>query len=140
MKNFIKIQDYIINLKDIVMFEKAYEDKEELNDKKDLYLVLYLNDNVLYIYCENDNEYSKYIDILKVKFKEANIKLFDIFEKYFNSDYVSYITSDNELDFTLQVNLINTTSMICIDNIINIKTNFKNTEEVDEYLVELLED
>lgn len=140
MKNFIKIQDYLININDIIMFEKTHEDKEELNDRKDLYLVLYLNDNVLYIYCENDNEYNKYINILNLKFKEANIKLFDIFEIYFNSNYVSFITINNEFNYAIQVNLINKVSMLNIDNAINIKADFKDTEEADEYLVELLED
>ena len=140
MKNFIKIQDYLININDIIMFEKTHEDKEELNDRKDLYLVLYLNDNVLYIYCENDNEYDKYINILNLKFKEANIKLFDIFEIYFNSNYVSFITIDNEFNYAIQVNLTNKASMLNIDNVINIKADFKDTEEADEYLVELLED
>ena len=138
MNSLVKVQDNIINLNDITMFEQTRGDREELNDNKDIYLTIHLHKDKLHIFCKDEVEYNYYEDFLLKAFEKINAKIISIRGRCFNSNKVSYITIENDVNYTLSIGLAD---RIFIDgmNELILPTYVNNSEEADDILNSIME-
>ena len=138
MNSLVKVQDNIINLNDITMFEQTRGDREELNDNKDIYLTIHLHKDKLHIFCKDEVEYNHYKDFLLKAFEKINVKILSIRGQYFNSNKISYITIENDVNYTLSVGLADRIFIDGMNDFI-LPTYVNNSEEVDDILNSIME-
>ena len=138
MNNLVKIQDNIINLNDITMFEQTRGDREELDDNKDIYLIIHLHKDKLHIFCKDEVEYNHYKDFLLKAFEKINVKVISIRGQYFNSNKISYITIENDVNYTLSIGLVDRIFIDGMNDFI-LPTYVNNSEEADDILNNIME-
>lgn len=138
MNNLVKIQDNIINLNDITMFEQTRGDREELNDNKDIYLTIHLHKDKLHIFCEDEVEYNHCKDFLLKAFEKINVKIISVRGRYFNSNKISYITIENDVNYALSIGLIDRIFIDGMNDFI-LPTYVNNSEEADDILNNIME-
>ena len=138
MNSLVKIQDNIINLNDITMFEQTRDDREELNDNKDIYLTIHLHKDKLHIFCKDEAEYNHYEDFLLKAFEKINVKIISIRGQYFNSNKISYITIENDVNYTLSIGLADRIFIDGMNDFI-LPTYVNNSEEADDILNNIME-